>query len=606
MLLVALFSMVFGTIVDRTASTGDGALEPRHPDGLPDRRRALPRAARVRAARHRRAVVLAVLRHHPLRRPSIENMRNIALSTTVTLLVPVERHANANGLVGTVQGIAFIVTSVFSGLAIGLLGMGWTLVIAIVFTLAGARAPRCFLRIPEDTPARDGDRQPDHRLPRQRPGDQVGARAVRADHLRDLQQPHRRRLHGADGPVRPDAVPRRMVGRGPRRHVDRVHHRRHVDREVRARPQPDPHDAALRHRDGRARQPLHDPGVVVALRARASGSTWHHPGRRGIRADRHPEGRALRDAGSRLRLRRRRSSRRPRRSRHSSSRPSRSSGSSPTWTRRPASRRGDGSSATARRAASRWCSSSAGSSWWSSRCSPSRRASYRTLSEEYQRAPETAEGDAVDRRCRADRRDGVRRTTRSREARRARRPLSGRIAATRAAWLESGHARRSSLTADTVAAALREHPPPRSGARPMPARLRRLRARRRRVGGVPPAARRRAGGDDRRRRRRRAVRRATRDCSVVARGAGTGLSGGANALEERDRRLARAHDARARDRRRRAVRRRRGRDHQRRPAPGGRRRTASGIRPTRRATGSRRSAATSPRTPAASAASSTA
>ena len=68
-------------------------------------------------------------------------MRNIALSTTVTLLVPVERHANANGMVGTVQGIAFIVTSVFSGLAIGFLGMGWTLAIAIVFTLARARAP---------------------------------------------------------------------------------------------------------------------------------------------------------------------------------------------------------------------------------------------------------------------------------------------------------------------------------------------------------------------------------------------------------------------------------------------------------------------------------
>ncbi len=49
----------------------------------------------------------------------IENMRNIALSTTVTLLVPEERHANANGLVGTVQGLAFIVTSVFSGLRSG-------------------------------------------------------------------------------------------------------------------------------------------------------------------------------------------------------------------------------------------------------------------------------------------------------------------------------------------------------------------------------------------------------------------------------------------------------------------------------------------------------
>jgi len=84
----------------------------------------------------------------------VENLRNIALSTTVTLLVPVERHANANGLVGTVQGIAFIVTSVFSGLAIGLLGMGWTLVIAIVLT--GLAAFHLLtLRIPEEHPGRD-------------------------------------------------------------------------------------------------------------------------------------------------------------------------------------------------------------------------------------------------------------------------------------------------------------------------------------------------------------------------------------------------------------------------------------------------------------------
>ena len=81
----------------------------------------------------------------------VEYMRNIALSTTVTLLVPVERHANANGLVGTVQGLAFMVTSVFAGLSIGLLGMGWTLLIAIVVT-ALALGHLLFLSIPEDKP----------------------------------------------------------------------------------------------------------------------------------------------------------------------------------------------------------------------------------------------------------------------------------------------------------------------------------------------------------------------------------------------------------------------------------------------------------------------
>lgn len=59
------------------------------------------------------------------------NMRAIALSTTVSLLVPVENHDKANGLVGTVNGVSFAITSVFSGLAIGLLGMGWALAIAI-------------------------------------------------------------------------------------------------------------------------------------------------------------------------------------------------------------------------------------------------------------------------------------------------------------------------------------------------------------------------------------------------------------------------------------------------------------------------------------------
>jgi hypothetical protein len=70
----------------------------------------------------------------------------------VTLLVPEERHANANGLVGTVQGIAFIITSVFSGLSVGPLGMGWTLLIAIVATaIAGVHL--LLLRIPEEQPA---------------------------------------------------------------------------------------------------------------------------------------------------------------------------------------------------------------------------------------------------------------------------------------------------------------------------------------------------------------------------------------------------------------------------------------------------------------------
>src|SRR5690606_14237237 len=42
----------------------------------------------------------------------------------------------ANGMVGTVNGLAHMATSVFSGLAIGFLGMGGTIVVSIVLTAA--------------------------------------------------------------------------------------------------------------------------------------------------------------------------------------------------------------------------------------------------------------------------------------------------------------------------------------------------------------------------------------------------------------------------------------------------------------------------------------
>lgn len=62
------------------------------------------------------------------------NARMIALSTVVTMLVPEGKRDKANGMVGTVNGISFSLTSVFSGLAIGQLGMGWTLVLSVIFT----------------------------------------------------------------------------------------------------------------------------------------------------------------------------------------------------------------------------------------------------------------------------------------------------------------------------------------------------------------------------------------------------------------------------------------------------------------------------------------
>src|SRR5215218_929740 len=63
------------------------------------------------------------------------NLRGIALSTLVTILVPEENRDKANGIVGTANGVAFLGASIFSGLVIGYLGMFWMLVIAIALTL---------------------------------------------------------------------------------------------------------------------------------------------------------------------------------------------------------------------------------------------------------------------------------------------------------------------------------------------------------------------------------------------------------------------------------------------------------------------------------------
>lgn len=66
------------------------------------------------------------------------SLRQIALTTTVTLLVPKDERDRANGLVGSTYGVSFALTSVFSGLVIGYLGMGWALGVAVALTLLAA------------------------------------------------------------------------------------------------------------------------------------------------------------------------------------------------------------------------------------------------------------------------------------------------------------------------------------------------------------------------------------------------------------------------------------------------------------------------------------
>ncbi len=63
------------------------------------------------------------------------NIRNIALPTTVTFLVPEGQRDKANGLSGSMIGVSFSITSFASGLILGFSSMGTALVIAVVCTI---------------------------------------------------------------------------------------------------------------------------------------------------------------------------------------------------------------------------------------------------------------------------------------------------------------------------------------------------------------------------------------------------------------------------------------------------------------------------------------
>ena len=79
------------------------------------------------------------------------NIRTIATTTLVTLLVPAELRARANGLVGTVSGVGFLVTSVISGLLVAAAGMRYALLLALV-VLAVALVHLAVVRIEGDVP----------------------------------------------------------------------------------------------------------------------------------------------------------------------------------------------------------------------------------------------------------------------------------------------------------------------------------------------------------------------------------------------------------------------------------------------------------------------
>ena len=138
MLLLAVFSVPFGTLIDRvrkktammlaTVSTGSAFaiaiilffLVP----------------AEVLLDLHRPFfwIFLTILLAGAL----VESIRGLALATCVTMLVPADERPKANGLVGMVQGIGFAFNSVVSGLAVGFLGMGVLLVMGTILTAVAA------------------------------------------------------------------------------------------------------------------------------------------------------------------------------------------------------------------------------------------------------------------------------------------------------------------------------------------------------------------------------------------------------------------------------------------------------------------------------------
>lgn len=63
------------------------------------------------------------------------NIRAIALPTVVTLLIPEDARDKANGMVGMVSGIGFLVTSAVSGFLVAWGGMDLTLIVCVVATL---------------------------------------------------------------------------------------------------------------------------------------------------------------------------------------------------------------------------------------------------------------------------------------------------------------------------------------------------------------------------------------------------------------------------------------------------------------------------------------
>ena len=76
------------------------------------------------------------------------NIRGIAVPTLVTILIPEEERAKANGLTGTAFGISFLICSAVSGILVGMGGMFYVLILGIVMMILSI-LHLWFLVIPE-------------------------------------------------------------------------------------------------------------------------------------------------------------------------------------------------------------------------------------------------------------------------------------------------------------------------------------------------------------------------------------------------------------------------------------------------------------------------
>jgi DHA3 family multidrug efflux protein-like MFS transporter len=80
----------------------------------------------------------------------VGNIRNIAMPTLVTLLVAEKKRDKANGMVGTVSGVTFLLSSIISGFLLASSGMFWIFLLSISLILF-CIVHLYFLEIPEKT-----------------------------------------------------------------------------------------------------------------------------------------------------------------------------------------------------------------------------------------------------------------------------------------------------------------------------------------------------------------------------------------------------------------------------------------------------------------------